>query len=59
MARQLPFDKISHSFFFESDMLFRLGTLRAVVCDVPMPAIYQDERSSLIIRRVAGEFAPS
>lgn len=57
VARQLPLDKLSPRYFFESDLLFRLGTLRAVVCDVPMPAIYAGERSSLVIRKVVGEFA--
>ena len=57
VARALPTDKISQDFFFESDMLFRLGTLRAVVCDVPMPARYGDERSNLSIARVAAPFA--
>ncbi len=57
VARALPFDRISRGYFFESDLLFRLGTLRAVVCDVPMPAIYQNERSSLVIRRVAAQIA--
>ncbi|MDO8341564.1 MAG: glycosyltransferase family 2 protein, partial [Cellvibrio sp.] len=31
VARHLPFSKISHSYFFETDILFRLNTLRAVV----------------------------
>jgi len=57
VARQLPFDKLSQRYFFESDLLFRLGTLRAVVCDVPMPAYYADERSSLRIGPAVGEFA--
>ena len=57
VARALPLDKVSQGFFFESDLLFRLGTLRAVVCDVPMPALYSTERSSLVIRHVVGEFA--
>jgi dolichol-phosphate mannosyltransferase len=57
VLRQLPLDKLATGFFFESDLLFRLGTIRAVVCDVPMPARYGDEESSLVIRRVAGEFA--
>ncbi len=57
VARQLPLDKISQRYFFESDMLFRLGTIRAVVTDVPMPAHYADEKSSLHIREVMGEFA--
>ncbi|MFM5929935.1 MAG: glycosyltransferase family 2 protein [Novosphingobium sp.] len=43
----LPFDKIARRYFFESDMLFRLGTLRARVIDLPMRAVYDDENSSL------------
>ena len=57
VARRLPFSKISRGYFFESDLLFRLGILRAVVCEVPMPAVYKDERSSLRIGRVLGEFS--
>lgn len=57
VLRQLPLDKLSAGWFFESDLLFRLGTIRAVVCDVPIPARYGDEESSLVIRRVVGEFA--
>jgi dolichol-phosphate mannosyltransferase len=57
VLRQLPLDKLAPGYFFESDLLFRLGTIRAVVQDVPMPAAYGDEESSLVIRRVAAEFA--
>lgn len=56
VARRLPLDEISSGWFFESDMLFRLGTLRAVVVDVPMRARYGDETSSLVVRRVIPEF---
>lgn len=56
VARQLPLDKISRRYFFESDMLFRLNTLRAVVMDIPMNAKYGDEVSNLKISRVIGEF---
>jgi glycosyltransferase involved in cell wall biosynthesis len=52
VARTLPLHKISQRWFFESDLLFRLGIQRAVVCDVPMPATYRDETSSLKISRV-------
>lgn len=52
----LPLDKIDRGYFFESDMLFRLYTIRAVVRDVPMPATYGDETSSLRIGRVAVSF---
>jgi len=48
----LPLEKIDRGYFFESDMLFRLGVARAVVKDVPTPARYAGEVSSLDIRRV-------
>jgi len=54
--RRLPLDKISRRYFFESDMLFRLYTVRAVVCDVAMPARYGDERSALRAGAVIPEF---
>jgi glycosyltransferase involved in cell wall biosynthesis len=47
VAQALPLDKLSRRYFFESDMLFRLNTLRAVILDVPMDAQYSDENSSL------------
>lgn len=56
VARHLPFDKISRRYFFETDILFRLNTLRAVVVDVPMDAKYGDEVSNLKISKVIGEF---
>jgi dolichol-phosphate mannosyltransferase len=56
VARRLPFAKISQRYFFETDMLFRLNTLRAVVVDVPMEARYADEVSHLKISKIIGEF---
>lgn len=56
VVRHLPFEKISRRYFFETDMLFRLNTLRAVVIDVPMDAKYGDEVSNLKISKIAGEF---
>lgn len=56
VAKHLPFDKISQRYFFETDVLFRLNTLRAVVVDVPMHAKYGDEVSNLKIGKVAWEF---
>lgn len=52
IIRKLPFEKINNRFFFESDMLFRLNTLKAVVIDIPMEAIYGDEKSNLVIHKV-------
>lgn len=57
VARHLPFAKISRRYFFETDMLFRLNTLRAVVVDIPMAARYGDEISNLKIGAVLGDFA--
>jgi glycosyltransferase involved in cell wall biosynthesis len=56
VARHLPLAKVSERYFFETDMLFRLNIVRAVVVDVPMDAAYGDETSSLRIRRIVGEF---
>lgn len=53
----LPFEKISSRYFFETDMLFRLGLSRAVVVDVPMKALYGDEVSGLKVSRILPEFA--
>lgn len=50
-AAVLPAHKISKRYFFESDMLFRLGTLRARVVDVSMTAVYGDEISGLKVVR--------
>lgn len=55
-VRLLPMDKISPRYFFESDMLFRLNTLRAKVMDIPMAASYGSERSGLKVRQVFLEF---
>ena len=55
-ARYLPFEKISKRYFFESDMLFRLNILGAVVSDVPMDAVYGDEVSNLKISKIVTEF---
>lgn len=56
VVRHLPFGRISKRYFFETDMLFRLNTLRAVVVDIPMDAKYEDEVSNLKISKVIGEF---
>jgi glycosyltransferase involved in cell wall biosynthesis len=56
VAEYLLFDKISHRYFFETDVLFRLNTLRAVVVDIPMDARYGDEKSNLKISEIILEF---
>jgi hypothetical protein len=52
----LPLERVSRGYFFESDMLFRLNTVGAVVEEVPMAAVYGEEESNLRIHRVWWEF---
>ncbi len=54
--RSIPLEKIDNRYFFESDMLFRLHLCDVIVKDIPLPAIYKDERSNLKIKRVIFEF---
>lgn len=56
VLKQLPLEKIDNRYFFESDMLFRLSIIKAVVKDFPMDALYSDENSNLRIREVLIEF---
>ena len=47
VARLIRRDAVSMRYFFESSMLLELSLLRAVVRDVPVPAFYGEEKSSL------------
>lgn len=49
-------DQIEKRYFFETDVLFRLGLLNAVVQDIPMMSRYADEKSNLSVRKVLFEF---
>ncbi len=53
---KLPFDRIANGYYFESDMLFHLGLIRAVVCDMPMIARYGAEESGIHIPKIVPEF---
>ncbi len=54
--RVLPLDKIDNGYFFENDVLFRLGTFRAAVDEVPVDSIYKDERSGIRIPLILATF---
>lgn len=54
---KLPLHKISRRYFFETDMLFRLNIVRAVVADVPMDAKYGAETSNLRVSKVLFDFS--
>lgn len=56
IIQYLPFDKISKRFFFETDMLFRLNLLKAVVLDIPINSHYGTEVSNLKISKIIPEF---
>jgi len=56
ILKLLPVEKMEKRYFFESDMLFRLGCIRAVVLDIPMPSKYGDEKSNLHVGRAAIDF---
>ena len=49
-------DNLARDYFFESDMLYQLGNIQAVVRDIPQRAIYADEESNLHVSRVLLKF---
>jgi dolichol-phosphate mannosyltransferase len=53
---QLPLENIDRTYYFETSMLANLYLIGAVVKDVPMPARYQGEVSSLLVQRILFEF---
>ncbi len=49
---RIDLSKISNSYFFEIDMLIKLNIANCVVTDIPVQAVYGDEKSSLTISRI-------
>lgn len=56
VIERVPLDRLARRYFFESDLLFRLGTLRARVVDVPMAAIYANEVSQMQVGKIVVPF---
>ena len=54
----LPLEAIDRTYYFETSMLAHLYLIGAVVKDVPMPARYRGEVSSLLVHRILFEFPP-
>jgi glycosyltransferase involved in cell wall biosynthesis len=52
----IDLEALEDGYFFETDMLFHLNLVNAVVRDVPLPAVYGEEKSGLKIRRVVLPF---
>jgi len=51
VAELLDDERIAKRFFFETDLLFHLGLIRAKVVEFPMRAFYGDEVSNLRVSR--------
>jgi len=56
ILRRLDLEAIADDYFFENDMLVHLNILEGRVVDVPMPARYGGERSSMRIAVVLRRF---
>ena len=56
VLRQLPLAKLERRYFFETDMLYHLNTIRAVVHDIPMDSVYASEESNLKVSKILPEF---
>lgn len=56
VARLLPLERLHRRYFFESDLLFRLATLRARVVELPIETVYRDELSHLSEMRCLATF---
>lgn len=54
----IELDSIADRYFFETDMLIHLNIENCVVKDIPIPAKYGDEKSSLNITKVLFQFPP-
>lgn len=57
VLRELDLDNIARRYFFESDLLLHLNLARAKVVELPMRAVYGDEKSSLQPFKILGPFA--
>lgn len=56
VAETLPLDQLHPRYFFESDLLFRLGVNRARVVELPLMSFYPTERSNLSELRCLATF---
>ena len=55
---RLPLERVAKRYFFETDLLIRLNILEARVADLPQPARYGSEKSSLSVSRALFDFPP-
>jgi glycosyltransferase involved in cell wall biosynthesis len=55
VVRRLPLDRIALRYSFENDLLIHLNILQVPAVDVPIPAVYGDEVSSIRLSKVVPE----
>ena len=54
----LPLDRLDHGYSFENSVLALLNLEDRPVVDIPMPAVYWNERSSMRVSRIVVSFPP-
>lgn len=57
VLRQLPLDRIAQRYSFENDLLIHLNIRQVPAVDVPIPAVYGSEISSIRLSRVIPEIS--
>lgn len=55
VLERVPLDRIARGYSFENDLLIHLNILQVPAVDVPIPAVYADEVSSIRLSRVIPE----
>lgn len=55
VLRRVPLERVAKRYSFENDLLIQLNILQVSATDVPIPAVYGDEVSSISLRRVIPE----
>lgn len=58
LLREIGLERLADDFYFESGLMVELGTHRAVVKSLPIPAVYGTEHSDLSEWRVLRTFPP-
>lgn len=55
VLRRVDLDRVSKRYSFENDLLIKLNILQVSATDVPIPAVYGEEVSSIRLRKVIPE----
>ncbi len=57
VLQRMPMHQLARRYSYENDVLINLNILRVPATDVPIPAVYGEEVSSIKLRRVGPEIA--